>query len=150
MGLDCSHNAFNGSYNSFNRLRQKVCFAMGGSFPPHWQYDNNGKPILDEYGLMLKNNNFDDEFLYLGKDYNVKSHPGLTEFLSHSDCDGSISPEMCSRVADELEALIPRVKEIDDMPEDHVVMRWETVGVLQKFINGCRSAAAADEYLEFS
>lgn len=35
MGLDTSHDAFHGAYSAFNRLRQEVSRARGGSFPPH-------------------------------------------------------------------------------------------------------------------
>jgi hypothetical protein len=131
MGLDVSHGAFSASYSSFSRLRQWVCAATGGSYPPH-----------------------EDETLpwdmwVVGPGYDSHTHPGLFEFLSHSDCDGEISPDMCARVADELEALLPKA----------VAMGWKASGyieacggyeaVLLAFIKGCRAAHAANEPLEF-
>ena len=91
MGLDCSHDAFHGAYSAFNRLRQEIARAIGGSYSPH------NDPSLD-YDLW-----------YWGDGYNKKSHPGLHEFFCHSDCDGEIAPEMCILVADELEAILPNI-----------------------------------------
>jgi hypothetical protein len=60
--------------------------------------------------------------------------------------DGEISPEMCAVVANDLEPLLDK-------------MTWEAHGhiardggfraVLQRFIDGCRAAHAADEPLLF-
>jgi hypothetical protein len=129
MGLDCSHDAFHGAYSAFNRLRQAVCRAMGGSFPPH------------------EDKTLDLAFWYLGDGYGPDTHPGLLEFLSHSDCDGEIAPEMCVRVADELEALLPKVS--DDGAWGHLARDGGYVAVLEQFIAGCRDAAAAGEPLRF-
>lgn len=117
MGLDCSHDAWHGPYSAFNRLRQAVCKAIGGSFPPH------------------ADKSLDDNYWYSGEGYRAETHPGLYEFLSHSDCDGKITPKMCAKVANELEALLPKMTK----------MRAD----LRAFIDGCRKAAAANEPLTF-
>ena len=88
MGLDCSHGAFRGAYSAFNRLRQAVAKAAGGSYPPH-----------------EKGSGLDDRRWYVGDEYNKESFPGLWEFLGHSDCDGEIDPEMCKLVARDLSSL---------------------------------------------
>jgi len=130
MGLDCSHDAFRGSYSAFNRLRQAVAKAAGGSFPPH-----EGSSF------------FDDLSWYVSDEYTRENSPGLFEFLSHSDCDGEISPEMCINVADELSQLHSIV---DDMGEGtgHISRRGYG-GTLQRFIDGCRLAAKNNECLTF-
>lgn len=131
MGLDVSHGAFRGAYSAFNRLRQVVAAATGGSFPPH-----------------------DDKMLdplcwYVGEGYSLEMHPGLCEFLAHSDCDGEISPEMCRHVAVELEALLPQIRLLDKTPRGHIQAQGGYVAVVKKFIAGCRQAADRGESLVF-
>ena len=128
MGLDCTHDAFHGSYGAFNRLRQEVAHAIGGSYPPHTVKD------------------LDDDSWYWGDGYNQQSHPGLYEFFVHSDCDGEIAPSTCILVADELEALIPLMA---GLGVGHIERDGGHRQVLQRFIDGCRAAAAANEPLEF-
>jgi hypothetical protein len=130
MGLDVSHGAFHGAYSAFNRFRQAVAQAMGGSFPPH------------------SNPDMETESWYWGDGYSVGTHPGLAEFMRHSDCDGDISPTMCAKVADDLEALLPA---IDGMGSGggHIERNGGYGEVARRFIAGCREAAAAGETLEF-
>ena len=81
MGLDVSHDAFSGAYSSFNRFRQAIAKAMGGSYPPHEkETDDDGKPL-------------DRDMWYWGSGFSRATHPGLYCLLSHSDCDGEISRE---------------------------------------------------------
>lgn len=133
MGLDVSHDAFKGSYSAFNRLRKFVCNAMGGdcSFPPH------------------SNDRLDDDRFYIDDKYSSSTHPGLLEFLAHSDCDGEISPDMCVHVADELESLLPRMDEIDESGEGHIALNGGYAATIRKFIAGCRAAAEEGVPLEF-
>jgi hypothetical protein len=131
MGLDTTHDAFHGAYSAFNRFRQAVASAAGGSFPPH-----------DDKSL-------DPEMWYTGDGVSQDSHPGLWEFMSHSDCDGDISPEMCAKVADDLEALLPKIEALAWPDAGHIARRGGMVKVTEKFIAGCRSAHAANEPLEF-
>lgn len=131
MGLDCSHDAFSGAYSAFNRFRKTVAKAAGGgSISPH-----------DDKSL-------DDNMWYWGKGYNRETHPGLYEFFMHSDCDGDISPEMCVRVADELEALLPKIDQFG-FGGGHIDRDGGFGAVTRRFIAGCRAAAAAGEALEF-
>lgn len=134
MGLDVSHDAFHGAYSAFNRLRQAVAKATGGVFPPHDRAD------------------IPPDYLQLGEGYDNESHPGLWEFLKHSDCDGEIDPATCLRVADDLEALLPRIAEVeaDEPSTGHLQAAGGYVEVTKRFIAGCRAAAAAGEPLEFA
>jgi len=141
MGLDCSHDAFHGAYSAFNRLRQAVCAAIGGSFPPHWQDPSN--PTSAEVNSDKSPHHF-----YLPDGFEKEKHPGLVEFLMHSDCDGEIEPRMCERVADELEDIIPDVIALGWAVSGHLsLLGWE--GTLRAFIAGCRLAAALNEPLRF-
>lgn len=116
MGLNCSHGAYDGSYTGFNNLRRAVSKAAGGSYPPH------------------KDKTLDKWKWYVDEKYSKETHPGLYEFLNHSDCDGEISPESCVVVANDLDALLPLI---------------EGQERLLKFIDGCRLAANQNEPLEF-
>jgi len=131
MGLDTSHDAFHGAYSSFNRFRQMVAKAMGGSYPPH---DDPEKEA---------------ESWYWGDGYTAETHPGLFTFLLQSDCDGDLSPEECANIAKDLSALLPAIAELDDGGAGHIKHAGGYVAVTQRFIDGCQLAADADERLDF-
>ena len=149
MGLDCSHDAFHGAYSAFNRLRQEVARAIGGSFPPHWEFDENGELKRDKNGLVVYDKDKEDGAWYWGDGYSAETHPGLAEFMRHSDCDGEISPEMCVKVADDLESILPKIEALGSTAAGHIAARGGYVEVVRKFIAGCREAAAAGEPLDF-
>jgi hypothetical protein len=115
MDLDTTHNAFHGSYERFNMFRQAVYSAAGGSYPPH--QDKSLSPDL----WYIENGELD--------------RPGLWYFLNHSVCDGEISPEMCVQVADDLEELTYKIRELFEID-------------LWQFIAGCRKAALLGQPLE--
>jgi hypothetical protein len=151
MGLDCSHDAFHGAYSAFNRLRQFVCAATGpdGSYPPHYLYKAGGDVQEGADGMLLRRRALDEDKFYIGDEYDRETHPGLWEFLTHSDCDGEISPEMCVKVADDLERLLPAMEALGWQSHGHIAARGGFVEVVRKFIAGCREAAAAGEPLDF-
>jgi hypothetical protein len=137
MGLDTTHDAFHGAYTAFNRFRQAICKAMGGSFPPHeTEFFTDGERIRPD-------------LWHWGPGYNAQSHPGLNELLLHSDCDGLLSPKVCRLLADELESLLPQISALGD-GGGHIADQGGYGGVCRKFINGCRLAAENNEPLEFS
>ncbi len=135
MGLDCSHDAFHGAYSSFNRFRQAVAKATGGSFPPHAVDEIDGEKL-------------DPEYWYWGDDYKVGTHPGLNAFLAHSDCDGKIGPFICAKLAKELEALLPEIDK-QGMGGGHIESAGGYGSVTRRFISGCMLAAENNEPLEF-
>jgi hypothetical protein len=128
MGLNVSHNAFNGAYSAFNRFREAVCKATGG----HWCDEISGY-----------------DYWKFGEGYTSKSHPGLYEFLKHSDCDGEISSELAAKCADEMEALLPALEAQGD-GGGHLSRNGGYAGTARKWIEGCRQAAADSEELSFS
>jgi hypothetical protein len=146
MGLDTSHDAFHGAYSAFNRLRQEVASAIGGSYPPHYLRAYDGKIAEGKNGSLIVDYTLDPERFYTPDEVTQESHPGLWEFLTHSDCDGAIAPDMCAKVADDLEPLL------DKMPEGgagHIGARGGFREVLRKFIAGCRAAHAEGVPLDF-
>ena len=135
MGLTISHNAFDGSYASFNRFRQAVCRATGGSFPPH-------DPPVDEDGTEL-----DHDFFYW--ECTSESHPGLYEFLKHSDCDGEISPELCANLAEELKPLVPAMHLDTHGAGGHIERMGGYGTIALRLIQACEEAHALGEPLIF-
>jgi len=149
MGLNCSHDAFDGAYSAFSRLRQFVCEATGGSYPPHWEHGPAGEILKDERGRTRYRTDVPDGHFACGEEFNIDDWPGLYEFLAHSDCDGEIEPEMCLKVADDLEKLLPRMEALRWEAHGHIARDGGFIAVARKFIAGCRAAAAANEPLRF-
>lgn len=148
MGLDTTHNAFHGAYSAFNRLRQEVARARGGSFPPHYDYAPDGS-IKERDGRLMRKEGLDDQYIYWADDFDKEGEPGLYEFLIHSDCDGEIAPDMCLKVADELERLLPKIAAGSPMSGGHIAAYGGFVKTVELFIAGCRAAAAEGVPLEF-
>ena len=137
VGLDVSHDAFSGAYSSFNRFRQAIAKAMGGSFPPHEkETDDDGKPL-------------NREMWYWGDGFSRETHPGLFCLLAHSDCDGEISREDCGRIVEELEPLLPALDAMG-LGSGHIERGGGFGAVARRFIEGCVTAFEANESLIFS
>jgi hypothetical protein len=149
MGLDISHDAFSGAYSAFNRLRAEVCRAIGGSWPPHFKYGVDGRAILNGDGMPTTDESLDPESWYCDEEYTREAWPGLYEFLCHSDCDGEIEPDMCVKVADDLERIIPLVEALGSTAFGHIEAQGGYVEVLRKLVVGCRLAAEQNEPLLF-
>ena len=130
MGLDTSHGAYHGAYSSFNRFRQAIARALGGSYPPH-----------DDASL-------EDEKWYWGNGHNAETHPGIHVLMNHSDCDGEIAPADCARIALELTAVLDRLDAMGG-GAGHIASRGGYGEVALRFIIGCESAARAGEPLDF-
>lgn len=150
MGLNTTHDAFHGAYSAFNSLRQVVCAACGGSYPPHL-FPGFNRGIVTRDDLLGKPKKLDESLIYFcppGK--NVDVPDGLFEFLTHSDCEGEISPQMCGEIADDLEELLPKIAAMTGTPwSGHIEAAGGYVEATKKFIDGCRKAYLANEPLEF-
>lgn len=150
MGLDCSHDAFHGAYSAFNRLRQAVAAAAGGSFPPHYVRDASLNPVTDpETGRVVARTDIPDNRYTTGPGYTRDEAPGLHLFLMHSDCDGHIEPRMCAAVADDLERLLPAIEAAAVDGEGHLKQQGGVAEALRGFIEGCRLAHSRGERLMF-
>ena len=129
MGLDCSHDAFHGAYSAFDRFRRAVCEATGGKWPDTMATDGHG-------------------YWTFGEGRTNDGNPGLYAFLCHSDCDGEIGPELCGKLAVEMEAILPAL-DAKGLGGGHIERFGGYGGVARRFIAGCRAAHAANEPLEF-
>ncbi len=136
MGLKVSHGAFEASCKTFNVFRRFVCRSIGGSYPPHekpgfdggcWYWDPNGP-------------------------FSSKTHQGMKEFLSHSDSEGTIAPEWCEVIADDLEAALPYIAALEEKEPAYgqLAAMGGYVQATNQFIEGCRLAYESNELLVFS
>lgn len=144
MGLDTTHGAFNGAYSAFNRFRQIVAKAMGGSYPPH------EKNLVCGDGDVILNP--DQNRFYVPGSWATFQieRPGLSAFLVSNDCEGKFSPELCKQMADELEALLPDIEKLDDGGGGHIERDGGFVAVTKKYIAGCRLAHENNETMVYN
>lgn len=156
MGLNCSHNAWNGGYISFMRWRSKLSKIAGlpplelmegfynplngRNLPTLYHGVDTGKPPFGDKSRPF----FVDIDSQLPIRWDCLSPSPLYELLNHSDCDGSIKSGNCEDIAyklEELKQLLP-----DEDAGGHIG-NWKQK--TQQFIDGLRLAAAAKEDLEF-
>ena len=130
MGLDVSHGAFNGAYSAFNRLRQAVAKAVGGSYPPH------------------SNDSFDPgQWYWEPDDIPDGMERGIELFLSHSDSGGFLCDWEAYAVGTALNSIVDRV---DGDGGGHISAAGGLSECVKRFANGCLTASRAGERLEFS
>ena len=122
MGLDTSHDCWNGPYSAFMRWRSFLHFLLTG--------EGNGTGT--DFAPL--------ELAWLQGRYADPSIP-INVLMNHSDCDGRIAAETCSPLADALEALLER------MPERAVYDAFRPA--TKRFIRGLRLAAERGESVEF-
>ena len=134
MGLSVSHDAFEGSYKAFNRIRQIVAKAIGGSYPPH----EDSEKCPDE-----------DRWYWETSIYSHETHPGLALFLCQSDSGGEMGWLDAAAVANALEVLLPEIAKHEDGTYAHLHGVDGYVGAVKKFIAGCRTAFELKESLRF-
>lgn len=125
MGLNCSHDAWDGAYSSFQTFRLAVGKAAG--------YTIVDEGRNSEY-VNLDWNNLTESNVY-GEWEKMPDDP-LIIFLAHSDCEGEIKPEHAVAVAEALEKVVPKLT------------GWNKARA-EQFAAGLRAAAAANEPLEF-
>ena len=137
MGLDITHDCWNGAYSAFSRWRQKIAEAAGYWVLPVTYPDGGGTHPT----IILDWHRYQNGELF-GEWRDPPRDPLLVLFV-HSDCEGVIHPEQAGPLADALESLLPKLQgdgggHIGDYREK-----------TQNFINGLRAAAAAGEDVEF-
>lgn len=84
MGLEVSHDCWDGGYIGFHRFRVELAAAAGIGF------DNKTESWT-----------FNREEITL-------EHP-IFVFILHSDCDGEIEAKDCGPIADAMESLLPKL-----------------------------------------
>ena len=146
MGLDTSHDCWNGAYSAFHRWRIKIAqvaglpplllmegfFKKGDSYDPFVEYALKYEGIASQYYDSLPI-----------KWESLKPDP-LHELLCHSDCDGDLKWEICAAMADRLQELIPLLPE--EEAGGHIGV-WKNK--TQKFVDGLRLAYSKKENVEF-
>lgn len=143
MGLDTTHDAFSGAYSAFNRFRQIVAKAAGGSYP------NHDKPLILKNGKIIEEPDQENFYVPYSWEEFQKKQPGLSAFLLSNDCEGSFSPEICGQMANELEALIPEIEKLDDGGGGHIERNGGYTETVKKYIAGCRLAESQNEFMEY-
>lgn len=120
MGLDTTHEAFHGPYSHFSYWRKGICKAAGlGDLKDFEGY--GGTKSLSEI-----------------------DKPGIRILLSHSDCDGEISPTECKYIADDLWELLPKIN------HDNKLVEKDLKNITAQFIGGCMIAYHRNEILYFN
>ena len=163
MGLDTSHDAWHGSYSSFMRWRKRIANVAGlpplelmeGFYQPLDKnrkiqpLDKNRKIYTCDVPTFWTSSTPDWKFLDIDKRLPIswdclKPSP-LHELLHHSDCDGEIPWEICSKIADCLESLIPLLPQ-EGTEEDP----WDWKDKTRQFVEGLRLAFSLRENLIFA
>lgn len=129
MGLSVSHDAFQGPYSAFHAWRIKIALAAGLYLELMEGY--SGRDVT-RFPFPLR--------------WSLLEYDVLHVLLRHSDSDGDIAPDVCMRLADRLEQLLPALPDAtldEDFRRDH----WRTQ--TRQFIEGLRLAASRNQMLEF-
>lgn len=112
MGLFCSHGAWGSSYSSFHDFRVAIADAIGIEL------------VKMSFGRVMKWPPTEDQ-------------EPLVALLTHSDCDGFLTPRQCGGIARRLLEILPLLEE-----------GWVQDNARQ-FALGCVLAASRGEDLEF-
>ncbi len=132
MGLDTTHECWHGAYSAFNRWRTIVArMTLGIELDRMEGFERR----LLVGGLDRKPVSWDP----------YRNRP-IVKLLNHSDCDGEILAEDCLAIAEELEAIMIRAR---DVPPGHghmINFAYST----QRWIDGLKLAAANGENVVFS
>lgn len=121
MGLKTTHGCWSGPYSSFGIFRRAVARACD----------------VD----LERMEGFSRDAEYASWD-SLPRDP-IHALLNHSDCDGEIATPDLIPLADRLDAILPRLKELAGYPA------WIPDAAV-RFAEGCREAAAEDEPVKFA
>jgi hypothetical protein len=158
MGLDVSHDCWHGAHSAFMRWRCEVAKAAG--MPPLLMMEGfygHTEITGDDASAAVKALGFAKEHMWasdlLGVFYFDSNFPIKWEclkpsplhiLLNHSDCGGTIEPDDCAQIAQELEELLPKLPDGDGGGH---IGNWREK--TQAFIDGLRLAAHRGEPVEF-
>lgn len=133
MGLDTTHDAWHGSYSSFNAFRLAIADRLGW---PHTTKPWGGETYMVPYEKHEANG----EVVRHMVEGRWKNPPAdiIEALLLHSDCDGWLEVDMLEPLAERLEGLADEGG-------------WENwiEDSLRQFAVGCRTAALKGEPMEF-
>jgi hypothetical protein len=140
MGLDTSHDAWHGAYSAFTRFRTALARAAGYEITQ--LKDSNYDTALIDWGHTKDGNYFGE---WDAVPCGLAGPDPLLFLIIHSDCEGHLEPEHCALLADRLTELLPAI----EAGEDGGGHLGNVRQAAQRFIDGCRAAAAAGERLDF-
>jgi hypothetical protein len=148
MGLDTSHDAWHGSYSSFNNWRTWIAEQIGiplQLMDGFYSEENNPFALLDcKYPngdeLEMRSIRRISKLFPLKWD-SFKKTP-LHILLYHSDCDGYINWYDCNKIAKELKVVLSKIKKDE-------ANGWLYIAT-ELFINGCELAYNKKEKLIFN
>jgi hypothetical protein len=126
MGLNISHDCWEGSYTSFNEFRVKLGLLAG------YQPDDDDYVIIDWTNLTKK------EF---GGRWNKTPKDPLLVLLAHYDCEGKIYRNQQMPLSNRLKELLAIAK---NRKEPKRLLNW-----VAKFIAGLECAYKKKEIIEF-
>lgn len=143
MGLDTTHNCWQGSYSAFSRWRDQLGEIAGYTFHKN------------KWGQQLVDIDWGNVESIIGLDLNgiwpfVPIRPdgtpdALMILLAHSDCEGYIQSNMCEPLANRLEELLPELEKLED-DRGHIG-NWSDK--TKQFIKGLRLASKGGERVGF-
>lgn len=128
MGLDTTHDAWHGSYSSFNRFRHELAKRIGIDLQEYNGYSNLTAANLYDYSNLKELENID--------------HP-LMDLFNHSDCDDELTPEQCKKIADGMDDVISKSPLPKNAEEEGFIDRCV------QFRDGCLLAYSRKENIEF-
>lgn len=133
MGLNTTHGAWDGAYSSFMNWRIWVAKQIGINLLEMEGFSDRDYSNPNKKRGEIKWDTIKDDLKYL---------------LNHSDCDGSLTPKRCKKIADWLKKIIKDRKVPKDIfsldsDEEWYIFKTKT------FIGGCMKAYKEDKKLEF-
>lgn len=150
MGLDTSHNCWQGAYSAFMRWRRELAKVAGlppldlmeGFFSVDGGYSNN--PFFEQRSKDKAEGHNEHIWDSLPIKWESLKPSALHSLLNHSDCEGEIAWQDCEPIADELEKLIPL------MPQGEAgghIGNWRDK--TKQFVDGLRLAHKSKENVNF-
>jgi hypothetical protein len=122
MGLNTTHDCWNGPYSSFHEFRTFLAKQI-----------NIDLDRQIEFGGDLH-------------DLNETEH-GIIPLLNHSDCDGKLTVDECKSIITGLDDIISKMKKPEEMNKASREYHFRISAV--QFRNGCQKAFDNNEEVEF-
>ena len=159
MGLDVSHGCFHGAYSAFHRWRVVIAQAAdiplmcmeafyGNDSPGGVAYDHYWSTLHDANASILRYHYEEIEHCLPIKWSVLRPRP-LHDLLHHSDCDGYLAWPILIPLANDLESLLPDIRELETADAGHIGQAGGYTRVTEIFIDGLWLAAAQGENVEF-
>lgn len=111
MGLDFNHSDAHWAYSGFNRFRERLAAEVGIFLPfmeGFWNPMENSYSTIELTKRIVGAKIMDEHFYWLPKEplkWDKIKDP-IVDLLYHSDCEGSLTPAQCKKIAPRLRELI--------------------------------------------